>query len=680
VLATPRISIRHVVALLVAIAVISLKVAASASASGVVWIHLCGSWTPGAGLTGSRNGVARSGSTSPGVAAEYQCPSGENVNGLEVIGRGSGVAKGSRGYWEVDAPTGFAIIGAVTEGGGMTSYGVNQNWGWGGGFYWKNGGSSVKPGQTRFNAGLINSPYFGWQIVCGWATCDGATKPGEITVLGLELAAIETTGPSLRISNQSLGSSSGWVRGSWPIAFSADGPSGACRMNATLGSVQVSQTVTQPINQTIWHQCPAGSFSQMFDTASVPSGPGVPLTMWAGDASYDYQAHKSPTAIVTKAVNIDNAPVSLTLSGPTDSPSTAGPQTITATAQAGPSGVRGTWCSVDNAPYQLYPGATAQIRITGIGAHAATCFAENNALDVSGRPARSAVQTWRMTIREPSVSTVSFARVVNALRCIKQRERVRVPARWVTVTYHGHKQRIRIPAETRTVTVVHCHARIVRRRVKVNGHWRVKRVVLLPHTVRVSTKTVRHGARSSVAGWLGTDRGNAIGGQPVAIQTAPDTGSGRFTTVVVTTTASDGSWSATVPAGPSRLVRAVYLGTSALEPSVSTTANVVVPASVSLGISPRHTHWGGTIALRGRLRGGYIPPAGELVVLWVGWPGGSTEIGHLYARPNGRFASTYTFLRGNGTETYRLWATTARESDYPYAPARSRSTTVKVSP
>ncbi len=248
------------------------------------------------------------------------------------------------------------------------------------------------------------------------------------------------------------------------------------------------------------------------------------------------------------------------------------------------------------------------------------------------------------------------------------------------MTLHGHKQRIRIPAETRTITVVHCHARIVRRRVKVNGRWRVKRVVLLPHTVRVSTKTVRHGARSTVSGWLGTDRGNAIGGQRVAVQTAPDTGNGRFSTVATTTTAGDGSWSATVPAGPSRLVRAVYGGTSTVEPSTSTTANIIVPASVSLGISPRHTHWGGTIKLRGQLRGGYIPPAGELVVLWVGWPGGSAEIGHLYARPNGRFASTYTFLRGNGTETYRLWATTARESDYPFAPARSRPTTVKVSP
>ena len=361
--------------------------------------------------------------------------------------------------------------------------------------------------------------------------------------------------------------------------------------------------------------------------------------MWASDAAYDYQAGRYNSDTVTKSVNIDNAPVGLSLTGPSDASSTAGPQAITGTAQAGPSGVRGIWCSVDGSPFAFHGGASEQIPVSGIGQHTASCYAENNALDTSGQAARSALQTWRMTIREPTVSTVSFARVVNALRCSKTYERIRIPARWVTVTVHGRKQRIHVPAETRTVTVVHCHARIVRRRVRIHGHWRVKRVVLLPHTVRVSTKTIRHGARTTISGWLGTDRGNALGGQQVAVQTAPTTIGSGFSTVAITTTARDGSWSATVPAGPSRLVRALFGGTTTVEPSTSTTANIVVPASVSLGISPHQTHWGDTIRLSGRLRGGYIPQSGGLVVLWVGWPGGSTEVGHLYAGRDGRFRS-----------------------------------------
>jgi hypothetical protein len=99
-----------------------------------------------------------------------------------------------------------------------------------------------------------------------------------------------------------------------------------------------------------------------------------------------------------------------------------------------------------------------------------------------------------------------------------------------------------------------------------------------------------------------------------------------------------------------------------------------------MNISPHRTHWGGTIAITGHLRGGYVPPAGELVVLRIGWPGGSTEIGHLYAKADGSFRSTYTFLRGNGTERYHLWAATATESDYPYAASRSPKTFVTVGP
>jgi hypothetical protein len=116
------------------------------------------------------------------------------------------------------------------------------------------------------------------------------------------------------------------------------------------------------------------------------------------------------------------------------------------------------------------------------------------------------------------------------------------------------------------------------------------------------------------------------------------------------------------------------------EPAVSAPARVIVPASVALRVRPGATHWGGQITITGSLKGGYIPPAGELVVLWIGWPGGSTEIGHLYTSLNGRFSSKYTFLRGNGTETYRLWAETARESDYPYASGRSHSASVTVGP
>jgi hypothetical protein len=422
----------------------------------------------------------------------------------------------------------------------------------------------------------------------------------------------------------------------------------------------------------VWHQCSAPPIDQTVDTSQYGQG-ALPLTISAQDAA-------SEPVSYTKTVNVDNQTPTLSLSGPTDAPSTAGTQYVTATAGAGPSGVAGISCSVDNAPAQWHASPSVQLAVQGIGVHHISCSSESNARDASGSPAASPPATWTLSIRAPSVSTVSFARVVDALRCKSGRERVRIPAHWVTATYHGHPVRIHIPAQIRTIKVVHCHPRIVRRRVRVNGHWRAERAVVLPHAVLRTTRRVRRGAATTVGGWLGTTDGNALGGQTVQVLTAPNNGSRQFTQVAVVTSAANGTWSARVPPGPSRLVVAAYGGGSTVEPALSTPARLVVPASVALGVRPRATRWGGRIAISGRLKGGYIPPAGELVVLWIGWPGGSTEIGHLYAPRDGRFRSKYTFLRGNGTETYRLWAETARESDYPYAPARSRSVPVTVRP
>lgn len=656
---------------------VALKFAAVAGAAGMIWIHLCGSWTPGQGATGGSIGVAHSGSSSPGISTPYQCPEGGSSHGMEVLGHGSGVPSGARAFWQINTPPGLSIVGVHTEGSGMATYGVNANVGWGGGFYWKGGGAPAHPGQIAYSSPAIDSPYFGWQLICASSKCDGATKPGEITVLGLELEAAENSGPSVLPAPGGLGATAGWVRGWWPVAFFADGPSGACQLAATLGGLSVSQPVNEPQTQLTWHQCPTALFSQSFDTASVGSGPSVPLVMWARDAAYDYQARTYLSSTVTRYIRVDNAPVTVSLSGPTDAASTAGVQHVDVTATAGPSGVSSIACSLDGAPPQSYPNG-AQIPVQGIGTHHLSCTAFNGARNTAGELGASTPDAWTLSIRQPSVSTVSFDRVIDALRCAKSRERVRVPARWVTARHHGHPVRVRLPAETRTVTVVHCHPRIVRRRVRVHGRWRTKRFVLLPRTVAETTRRVRHGASTTIDGWLGTTQGNALGGQRVRILTAPDNGDGGFAQAAVAITGPDGAWTARVPPGPSRIVQAVYDGTAAVEPSSSAPAEIVVPASVAMQITPHQTHWGGKITISGRLRGGYIPPAGELVVLWIGWPGGSTEIGHLYAGRDGRFRSTYTFLRGNGVERYRLWAATATETDYPYATARSRRTGVTV--
>lgn len=663
----------------------------------MIWIHVCGSWTPGAGGTGGSLGVARSGASNPGVSTPYQCPPSPTgaANGMEVFGGGTSVPAGGRAYWQIDAPAGLAIVGAHTEGSGMISYGVNSNMGWGGGFYWQGGGAQVHQGQIAYSSPPLLSSYFGWQIICGWSTCDGNSKPGEIAILGLEIEAAESSGPSVLPAAGSLGTASGWARGWWPVAFSADGPTGACQLAASLGGVSVSQPVNEPQSQTTWHQCSAGAFSQSFNTASVPSGASVPLVMWARDAAYDYQAGAYLSGSVTKNVNIDNAPVGISLSGPTDAPSTAGVQHVSATATAGQSGVQGITCTVDGAPAQSYAGASAQVPVSGIGSHTVRCAADNNAVDASGNHGWSSWASWTMTIRQPTVSGIGFSKLVDAMLCRRVRERVTVPARWVTVVVHHKPVRFKDRAHRRTVTVARCHPRIARRRIIVwatvvrhgkrirVAHRKTVRVVVMPHVVTRSIERIAHGRATTVAGWLGMPDGTALAGQTVQVMTAPDNGLGAFSPAAAAVTAANGSWVAKLPAGPSRIVEAVYGGDGTLEPSNSSQVHVVVPAKVRLiSVSPRHVAWGGTVRIVGQLVGGYLPPGGALVRLRLGQGAGYTTYGvQEHVTGNGRFATTYTFGAGLPSVHQTFWfqiASLPMGGDYPWAPADSRKLDVVV--
>jgi hypothetical protein len=185
-----------------------------------------------------------------------------------------------------------------------------------------------------------------------------------------------------------------------------------------------------------------------------------------------------------------------------------------------------------------------------------------------------------------------------------------------------------------------------------------------------------------VVGWLGTATGNALGGQPVRILTAPDNGSGAFTQATVATASVDGSWSVRLPAGPSRLVEAVYDGASTVEPTSSGQIQVIVPASVKLlSVSPHHVGWGGTVRIAGQLKGGYLPAAGTLVRLRIGFGSGYTTYGvQEHVTGNGRFTTTYTFGAGIPGVRRRYWFQIASlpVGDYPYAPANSRRITVTV--
>jgi hypothetical protein len=170
----------------------------------------------------------------------------------------------------------------------------------------------------------------------------------------------------------------------------------------------------------------------------------------------------------------------------------------------------------------------------------------------------------------------------------------------------------------------------------------------------------------------------------VEVETAPDNGSKHYSQVAKVRTGTGGRWHATLPAGPSRLIKAVYAGSSTDEPATSPQAKLIVPAKVRvLRLWPRSVRWGGTVHIKGLLAGGYLPPppAGELVRLRLGYGRAHTTYGvKTGVTGTGRFKVSFTFGSGPASVVRHYWfeECSLPHDDYPYAPACSRKITVRV--
>lgn len=160
---------------------------------------------------------------------------------------------------------------------------------------------------------------------------------------------------------------------------------------------------------------------------------------------------------------------------------------------------------------------------------------------------------------------------------------------------------------------------------------------------------------------------------------AANNGKGGFRQIAVVTAAPDGSWSARLRPGPSRLIEASYVGDGSNEPALSRQVRLIVPARILLSVHPTRTHWGGTIHIAGRLLGGYIP-RGKLLRLRIGAEGVSGTVGIPDVTRTGRFHTTWTFAAGRRIVHYWFAVATLAEADYPFAPASSMRDAVIVGP
>jgi hypothetical protein len=633
-------------------------------------VQVCGSYG---------NNVFASASV-PGIATTGQCPATSyNGGGFSLYQTTTPSTSGQSSHWQADAPPGLELVGATA--GSVISAGVNDGQ-FAGGFYWAGGGLPTYD-QISSPVGMIfqaPSSYFGMHLICISASC---TAPAQLDVGAFTLYVRETIAPTLT-SPIGLWQASGWVRGTWRFFAWGDSPSGLCSLSASLngqpiGNVLASRDVSS------WHQCAAGPIDQQVVTSRFGSG-ALPLTVSADDAA-------NVPAGMSKTVYVDNSTPVVTLTGPVDAPATAGTQYVTASAGGSPSGIADIVCTVDGGPAQVYSGARAQVPVSGIGTHTVSCYADNNAVDPTGAHGQSAPTSWSLKIGQPTELGIAFDKLVG-LDCRRARVRATIPGHWITVRRRGKRVKVKTRAQTKVERVMRCRPRTVRRRtvvfVRERRHGRivkvrrvrVVRVVVPIRLVAEMSRRVPFGHGTTVNGYLGTTAGMAIAGHTVRILTAPDNGSMQFSQAAVATTTADGTWTAVLPPGPSRIVVAVYDGDPTTESASSGPVHLVVPAKVRLlSVTPGRVAWGGTVRITGQLLGGYLPPGGALVRLRIGQGSSYQTYGvQTHVTGNGRFTTTYQFGAGDPAAYRSFWfqIATLPMGDYPYAPAASGRRSVLV--
>jgi hypothetical protein len=290
-------------------------------------------------------------------------------------------------------------------------------------------------------------------------------------------------------------------------------------------------------------------------------------------------------------------------------------------------------------------------------------------------------ENLRLPLRLAASSDVSFMKIEAPAVTVSRR--VLVGWRYRAVRRHGKRERVKAGGHYVTFRIViRKNAACAHTRIRTGPHrWREISACRRVDVKTLSSEQVAFGKRVTVHGLLVTADGLPIGNTPVQILAAPDNGLYRFAPVTTARTDGRGRWSAMLPPGPSRIIRAVYGGSSVLLPATGT-VRTIVPAKIRLiSVSPRRIPWGGTVRIVGQLDGGYLPPGGALVRLRIGAGRADTTYGvKEHVTGSGRFSTTYTFGLGDPSVYQAYWFQVASlpMGNYPFAPADSGRMTVVV--
>ena len=719
----------------------------------------------------------------------------------------TGVPEGAKMGYQITAPPGITINKVVYDIAQLQN--VADGHGWIGLTYWNDGTAQVQSPGTAADAaasGPLNTPYWGIELRCVQATC---TWPGKIQLDQFTISASETQGPSITPTTDptSLWNQHGWVwnppADPWPLALAATAPGGICSLNVQSGAGPAIADPSLPgPNDSSWLQCQQSTtWAATLDTRDYISGAGqMPMTLQATDAAGVVNPAMSET------LNVDNDPVSVSLSTPDDPNPTVWVNhavTVNATPSTGPSGLGGLTCTVDGGSAQSYPARG--LTVDGDGLRTVSCTVWNNAVDPQGEhnsststvtlhidesppsisfepenpadptgvvvdtsdaesgvaggsiemapagtneweslPASfdgsqlmahfddagltgvwqlaaracdnvgncaSTTRTLTLPVRDGAVSQVSLQGVNrcaatkradrSAVARSKHRSRHHMIAAHPRPTGDSSSTTARSPAGAALLSASRMIRRSaaprkasIRRRARSGRARGVLVGAAVPASVRAPASSCVPGARAAssgevpygspvtVRGRLVDSQGQPLAGQTVSILIAPDNGSNAFTPAGAVTTAADGSWMTTLPAGPSRIIQASYAGSATILPA-SGYATVVTPARIRITrVTPDRTGWGHTVTIRGRVLGGYIPASSKLLRLdlgIVGIPGFSKIQGIPNIAPDGTFTTRYKFAGGlSGVARFWLQVSSLPEADFPWAAARSPRVIVTV--
>ncbi len=587
----------------IAVCTVAALAAPPTALGGTLTLKVCGKWSPDQGPFRAH--------TPSLFGWDVQC--GARANGLELwFGTGGGSArKGATAHWVAKAPKGITIRQATVS--RLASHGVNNGRGWRAVLYWSNGHRTLPDNVGRCCNLYFHSSIFGWRLSCTAGPC---ARAATVDLGAIQLQARETRGPNVTpTGHPNLWDEGGkWIRGVWPVQLQATDPSGVCSASVALGTEVVrGQRATH--NTDTWQQCPNRTWTAHVDATRAHGANGNR----AGSMKLKLVANNAAGVSNSRSemVRVDNSTPWIKLSGPKYALSTGRTHYVSAKAGGSPSGIARITCTIGRKK-RSYRGSSAHVVVRGVGRHAITCTAQNNAINSSGHSARSRTATRSLTIRRPTALTATFASL-NSARTSYRR-----------------------------------------------------------------TKHIPFGTRTKIGGRLTLKGGRGLAGQTVRVLTAPDNRSGHYSQVARARTGASGRWQVTLPVGPSRLIKAEYGGNSKNAPVTSRRAKVIVPARVKIvRLWPRRVQWGGTVHIRGRLKGGYLPPApaGELVRLRLGYGRSYTTYGvKTDVTGGGRFSVTYKFGPGSSKIVRDYWFEECAlpADDYPYAPACGRKITVRV--